>query len=237
MIIRGNHFNPNSSVPPVFNGATVTLNSLGLSVSGNNVASYGYDKIVELGTSVNVTISGTVTPNDETSISNRRIEVDLGARADLAFTGNSFTTTDNGVSEESSYQGKILVDNNGDPTTVASVIRDVKFQLPALYGNIANLNDTPENLYAALSVKMAVQDQDFSLTFPAHASGFHKVIALPDAWGDITSIIKDGQWEQIGSFIKISKPITKSGAWTETYTLYATNLMNAMNEATYEIQF
>lgn len=237
MIIRGNHANSNGSIPPVFNPATIVLNPLGTSKTGDDVVALGYNKIVELGESVDITLAGTITPNDETQIDNRIVEIDQGAESGFTFQANAYSLSDAGLLSQRSYQSKADVNNNGTPTTITSIMRSILFQLPVLYGNITDLNETPENLYTALTVKMGIQNQTISLTFPAHASGYHKVIALPDAWGAITHIIKDGQWEQIGSFVTIAKTITKTGAWTESYTMYATNVMNAMSETTYQIQF
>jgi len=104
--------------------------------------------------------------------------------------------------------------------------------------DIPDINETPENLYAALGVKMTKQDQVFSVLFNSAETQHHKVIAIPYAWADITSIIKDGQWEQINSFTKTIKWITKTGGvWTTEYKFYATNLMNPMSETEYQITF
>lgn len=244
MIIRGSHNSgSNGSQPPEFDPATMYLAALSVNVSGGDVATAGLDKIVELGESINVTLSGSITPNDETSISNRRIEVDEGVESDIPFSTNSFSVSDTGVTASRKYQGKADVDNNGNPTTINSVMRELLFYYPVLYGNLDNINLSAEDLYTNLTVQMAVPNQAITLTFPASTAGQHKVIMIPDistgsqAWNAISSIIKDSQFEQIGSFVTAAKDVTKTGSWTQSYTMYATNAMNAMSESDYALTF
>jgi len=131
MILRGSHNQTNGSIPPAFDPATITLNAIGVNVSGNLVYATGYDKVVELGETIDVTLTGSITPNDESEITNRMIEINIGSDPGISFESNTFSLPDAGVSDERSYQAKADVNNNGNPATINSIIRKLKF-LPAL---------------------------------------------------------------------------------------------------------
>jgi hypothetical protein len=248
MIIRGQHSKGDGSVtpPPPFIPATISLNPIGVNVSGDNVLTSGVNKIVETGQTITATLSGSITPNSETEFDNSWVEVKNGALPNIPFIKNivhAFSVNNEGVTDNTSYRARIEVGNDGNPAIVSSSSRSLLFYYPVLYGNIPQINVTPEELYNALTVKMALPNQSLSLTFPAHENGFHKVIAIPhglaspQSWGNITSILKDGIWEQINSFPSAVRSIEKETKWIQDYTVYFTNLQNKMAQATYQIIF
>jgi len=183
----------------------------------------------ETGSSQDIAIVGSVTPNSETlfvgteSGSIRKDGVDW-----YNFTTTSFSTTDSGVIENTYYKAYVQVNNSESPTLIESSTKTISFIYPYLWGLSTTAGLSGTALYSAMTTKDITIE---TTKYPSlYGTATYIYFCYPNDYDDIASI-KDNNgyeyWDTIPKSFEFSAsvPITSSGLtndWMKTYKVYRT---------------
>lgn len=195
----------------------------------------------EVGSDINPTISGTLTLNDEDTVTERRVidvtggnsTLDNPTSNNISFTISSPVTVTSGSFQ--SYRIEADVDNNGSPTTL-SASRSITGVYPFLYGmESSDLNNS--NFYTTLTKDVSAKgDKNVTL----NGSSSYIYFMYPSSYGSLSGIIDPNGFDVTGSFTESTVTVDSSGLdnnWSGiSYTLYKSVLTN-INSAAYEFNF
>ena len=204
--------------------------------------------LYEIGTSNSVTISGTITANDETIFSNNRVdEIYAGLGTIYTFSSNvsystNFTFTPIAtVSSSLDYRfvAKLGVANNGSPTIIQSGTKLVQAVFPYLH--IVSSNNLTSGGTAAYSGLTKIIQAKGNKTI-THNSSFPGYIYFmyPASYGTLTSILDQNNFEQITAFTRFTSNVTSVGLvnnWTTSYYIYQTNLTTQPSNWNYQYRY
>lgn len=153
------------------------------------------NQYIEVGETVNITISGTVTQNDSSSFANGRVEIGSGGSLSFSSPG-SYSVIDNGVSKISegvaeTYISKVEVDDSdGNTQTIESGTKSIIARYPYFYGVSSDQNLSGATLYNNLTkVKenQGTKYHDFTC-----ADGDYIYIVTPSDWNDLSNVTDNG---------------------------------------------
>jgi hypothetical protein len=241
---NGNRAITRSSIDGVTPGGTdvVTfLNNLFYPFIPSTISLNSYS-LRELGTTFsNVPYIGTITQNDESSISNLR----FFSGNSLIFTSGSpnfgafnYTSSVN-LTGATILSGVLDTNNNGSPTTISSS-RTVTFEAPTFAGSgIDNLQSNPANMKLVLSGQnflggnngKTVMQEPSSFQVQVYTNNSWFYIVYPSGWGALTRIANP----QLGDF-NINTDFTQgfvtlsldNGITTHPYRYYKRSLSTTL---------
>ena len=240
-------FNGNRAIKlddPDFNsvnvgGSTVTefLENLFFPFVSATVALNSGTTYYQTGSSNNITLTATVTSNDETSFGSGSIKRDGVEIYTDATPTPSFGTTDTAVMVDRTYYAYLQVDNDGSPTVVGSSAKNIRFVYPILYGTSSTAGLTGTDLYGAMLKSNIAQASSVARSFVG--TGVYIYYAVPASYNALTSILDPNSFELIDSFdYSSSVSVTSTGLssdWTTNYKVYRlTNLANPNGTFTFK---
>lgn len=239
----------NTSSIIVFNGNRSIKRSgyTGINVGGSDIAQFienfffpfipstisltGGSSYYQTGSSVNVTLTATVTANDEVSFGTGSILKD-GSEWYTSSTipPLSFNKTDNGITSNHSYVAYAQVDNNGSPTLIQSSTRTISFIYPYLWGMSVTAGLSGSALYDAFTKQVVTSGNK---TVSMVGSVVYMYFAYPTSYPVLTSILDPNSFEVISNFEYSSSVIVESTGltnnWSNTYRVYRTRLVSDPN--------
>lgn len=175
----------------------------------------------ESGSSQNVLVNGTITPDDETVFSISVILKD-------SFVWNTFdpnislnySFTDTGTTTGHVYQTFVPTGNNGTPITCSSVTKTTQFIFPFFYGTTASPGILGSTLYSSLNKDITPQSNK-SYTLSATAQYIY--IAYPAVYPTLSHIYDPNSLDIITSFNVYSGSVSSLGLtnnWSQSYRVY-----------------
>lgn len=193
--------------------------------------------LYESGSTQNVNLSITITPNDETTISNRdTIDITGGSTTiDDDNGSNSYSVIANGITANNTWRAQCDVDNNGSPTTISDDV-SIEFIRPWIYGMNNSIITDPTTLYTDFGRSLQKQGNK---TFPLNGTNQYIHILIPDNWADINKIIDQNGFDVTGAFTQSTNNVTTSGltpGLTSSYKKYVSGLTTVAS-ANFQIQF
>lgn len=199
----------------------------------------------EVGATVSPQIIGTLTPNSETVITQRRIiDVTNGdavlstpATNNISFPGPSILMVE-GITN--TYRLEADVGNNGNPTTILSPQRSVSGVFPFLFGSdpAANLSGTA--LYDTTSKLVETQSNK---TINFNFTNEKLYFAYPDDYPNLTSILDQNSFEILGATFPLTpsvRSVTSTGLttnYTKNFKVYESVALTAVNNANFQFIF
>jgi len=197
----------------------------------------------EVGVTFDLTISGSVTHNDETVFSNGRIE--RSDTSEISFSGDtSYNETDSGLYGTSpglieSYVAKIDVNNNGEPGTIQSSTKSVGCIYPYFYGLSPDPSLSGSSLYTTLN-KILQGQGDKVHSFNA-SDGDYIYFVIPASWSDLSDIVDNGGDGDsvISSFMNELRTVSSSGispGYSVNFKVYRTKNPMAPGEHTLDFR-
>ena len=210
--------------------------------------SIGSSGTYEVGTSNSVTISGTVTQNDETSFSNgvvKRVYPDTANvhsfGASLSYSTSVTFAPIKGSANTLEHRFAAFQDvgNNGNPTTINSSIITLNSVYPFLHGvnSDSTLINGGTTTYTGLTKLIQTKANK---TVTLNGTGYI-YFAYPATYGNLTSIIDHNNFEQLTAFTKYVDTINSSGLtnnWTNvSYYIYRSNSPTSPSSWNYQFKF
>jgi len=186
----------------------------------------------EEGTQVTPTLIGTLTPNQETIINTRIVQVG-GIDTDTFATNNINQPAPSAITANTTYRLKSNVDNNGSPIDIFSPNREVEFVFPWFYGTSleALRADVLTNTNFYTDGTKVINDGSGQITVPFSGTGFlwfavHNSIAVKTAWFE--TVLNNGA---IGTpsdlfdapVIQLVNSTGLFNDYSENYNIYVTN--------------
>ena len=229
---NGSRMVKRSGLPAVnAGGATITewLNNyffpfLPATVTLNGLSTYQY------GTSNDVTLTGAVVLNDETTVYERRV-YDVTSASTLLGTvaSNAVSYTVPSVVANRSFKVDVDVAGNGTPGTISSPVRSVSFVYPFLYGMTTAATPTGSELYTTLTKLVEIKA---SKTVSLTGSSAYIYFAYPDTYGQLTAVYDQNGFDTLASFTTYQISVVASGLnynnWTTTYRVYRSTSLTAV---------
>lgn len=214
----------------------------------NPTISINGNVLYEIGTNNNVVISGSVTMNDEDSLTgghiNRTVPTPVTDIHDFdGSTSYSVTMTFNprqnpsGVDEQQEHRYIAYTTGNECNCTIHSITKYVRSVYPYLYGvSSSDLEGGGTAPYTTLT-KLIQTKSNKSVTLNG---GGYIYFCYPSSYPDLTSILDQNGFEQITAFTKYTADVTStglSGNWTENYKIYKLNNTTTANSWTYQFKY
>ena len=203
-----------------------------ISISGN--------VLYEIGTSNNVTISGSTNVFDETIFSNGRVD-ETSPSVSTIFTFGSattysttylFTPLESNVSTQNiSFIARQDVNNNGSPKTINSSTKFIQSVFPYLHV-VTSVNLTSGGTLAYSSSTKIIQA--FGNKTVTHFSSYPAFIYFmyPQSYGPLTLILDHNNYDVTTSFTRYTVPVSSVGLannWTTNYYIYQSNTTQPNN--------
>lgn len=198
----------------------IPFEGLKVSINGNVV--------IEEGDPRSITISGTITVNDDVEILSAVVQSPAGGATiySIPFPAPPLPATitysyiDPNVSADKTYQVKIIVARDATSIIITSSIKNVYAVIPYLYGeNVLQLDQT--NIYGAAGISKLIQVQANSVQIAYSASLEYLHFAWPTAYGMISQIVDNNGFNQSfgpagsGSDWEYITAVVNSGIWAE----------------------
>jgi hypothetical protein len=199
-------------------------------ISATIAISSGGTTYYETGTTQNVSVSTTITANDETIFGEATVKKDLVNWNSSSVPPYTFAFTDTGVTADHSYISYVPVDNNGSPTVILSNIKSVSFIYPYLWGMSTTPGLEGTSLYTSLTKSIQTQGNK---TVSMIGNVVYMYFCYPATYPVLTSILDPNTFEAFGNFeYSASVPVTSSGLgtdWMTNYKVYRTILVSDPN--------
>ena len=203
-----------------FLSAYMSLNGFGLAEVGDDFAPQ---------------LIGSITLNDETLVSNRRIFV--GGVDTASFVGNSINqAAPANITTNETYQLRTDVDNNGSPTTINSPIRTQSFIYPFLHGMSADANLIQTTIYAGLTKLLQNQGNKNILL---NGSSQTIYFAYDSSYPDLAQILDNNGFDVTGNFTQSLLNVDSVGKaidYTKQFKVYK-SAVTTVNSATFQFLF
>lgn len=190
----------------------------------------GGTNYVEVGTLNNVTVSGSISLNDETIHTGGYVNKN-GSLWNSFGTNTSYSYADNNLILNSpgtfSYQAYVSVDNNGAPTVISSGGKALSFVYPMLFGlNNTNLTAGGTAFYSALTKQISPAS---SMNITLSGVGTYIYFAYPQSYAPLTSIVDPNNFNVTSSFdIYNNVSVTSVGLNTNYTTNYRVYKLRAL---------
>ena len=181
----------------------------------------------ETGSEQNISLSGSISANDETIFSDAKIYVVQDAE-EIAFASQAgaFNVNDSNVVADCDYIAKVTVGGNGTQHPISSETKRIRFLLPFLYGSSAE-QLTGDNLYTSLT-KLIQTKANKTVNFNASNSYFY--FAYPVSYGVLTAIKDQNGFDVTASFQVADTIITSlQGGLSSTFKVYRTINTTSIN--------
>lgn len=177
---------------------------------------------VEVGTLNNVTVSGSISMNDEVTTTGGYVNKN-GVTWHTFGTSPTFSYGDSGLLAVSpvnfSYQAFVTAANNGSPTILSSGVKTLSYIYPTLYGlSTSDLSTGGISLYNGMTKSIAPASNS---TINMAGSGVYIYYAYPMSYGALSSILDPNGFNITSSFdIFTNVMVTSSGLYNNYTTLY-----------------
>jgi len=191
--------------------------------------------LIEVGTSRNYTLSGSITNNCSFTLSNRLVD-------GTSFAGSSYSKSVNWqplTKQTKTYQASVQWDEagstcaDGTPNTGTDFAsRSVNAVHPVLWGVSSNTYTSGSVAYNIWQ-KLVASEGNKTLTLPAGTDVFIYFL-VPKSWNDfnLSSILDHNNFELLPSFTTHDVTVTSTGLvnnWTQAYKLYKLNSLTSTN--------
>lgn len=186
----------------------------------------------EVGSTYAPVVVGTITPRDETSITDRRVLEDDLAIHSLSTNNVNYTAPAFTVAFGNNKKYRIAADVGGDgtPGVVLSPERTVEGIYPYLYGASDNPDLTGSGLYS-LS-KLMQKEGNKEVVFNGTDKYFY--FAFHEDYDDLSQIIDQNGFSLSGFLAsKQIKSVTSVNGWTQNYKVYRSGL-TTINSGAYK---
>jgi hypothetical protein len=208
------------AVPGSFTSAAVSING---------------STLYEVGTSQIIAINGSITRNSETTFSSGSIRKNGGVDWYTFTSASSYSTSDTGITTNTSYVAYMGVGNDGTPTLINSSTKTATFIYPFLWGTSTTPGMNGSTLYTTLTKSVTTQG---TKTANLSGTGIYVYFAYPIAYGALSSIKDQNNFELISSFeVSSSVSVTSAGLasdWTTNFYVYRTKVLsNGSNPFTF----
>jgi hypothetical protein len=174
----------------------------------------------EVGSNQNLSITATVTVNDETMFGSGSIRKDGSIVLNTATPTAGFAYTDNGVLADHSYIAQVQIDNDGSPIVISSGTKTATFIYPFLYGVSATPSLSGTALYSALTKDITpLSNKAYSIT----GTATYLYVAYPASYPDLTDALDPNIFHVLTSFNASTVSATSVGLasnWTQNYKVY-----------------
>jgi hypothetical protein len=203
-----------------FLSASVSLNGFGLAEVGDDFAPQ---------------IIGSLTLNDETLVSNRKVFVG-GVDSDIFLTNSINQAAPVNITTNETYQLQADVDNNGSPITITSPIRTQTFIYPFLHGMSSDSNLVQGNIYTSLTRLLQNQGNKTILL-----NGITQTIyfAYDSNYPDLSKILDNNGFDVTANFTQTLLDVDSSGKaidYVKQFKVYK-SAVTTVNSANFQFLF
>jgi len=187
----------------------------------------------ETGSTEDITVNGTITPNTETIFGTGSVYKD-GSTWNVIATipPYPYSFNDIGVSQSHTYYTEIQVSSSLS-TIISSSIKHVTFISPFLYG----LSSTPglagSSLYVAMNEDIApVGNKSYAF----NGTNTYLYFAYPASYPDLQHILDPNLFQVLGSTTQVIAPVVGLSGYTTNYKIYQWQTLADFN-GTFQFQF